>query len=266
MSEFRWTDAGGATVILDQPDRIVAEATKLTSEIDRLLRDAETLVGLAKAQKQNELRVAFARLKQLKLDAENWNRHVEAETRERARLRAKEIRAANEAAAQIRLVAGLHYEFEHATAHSPDRLRGEPSQLQRKAASLAVVPEARNLGPTFAAAFEQLQFDPQFYRPASDEGGWFEWRNAEGALCRLMSPLAIEREVDDVVGRLFGLISKLEANLSHLETVEILGVSDDLWSRLNILQVDLKAFDLQNAEREEEEWKRVQKEWGSRKS
>lgn len=266
MSEFRWTDASGASVILDQPDRIVGEATKIKSKIDRLFREAEMLAGLAKAQKQNELRVAFARLKQLKLDVERWNRHVESETRERARLRAKEIRAANEASAQVRLVAGLHNEFEHATAHSPDRLRGEPSQLQRKAASLAVVLEARNLGPTFAAAFEHSQFDPQFYRPASDEGGWFEWSNAEGVLCRLMSPLAIEREVDEVIGRLFSMISKLEASLSHLETVEILGVSDDLWSRLNILQVNLKAFDLQNAEREEEEWKRVQKEWDSRKS
>ncbi|WP_379923308.1 hypothetical protein [Erythrobacter sp. R86502] len=266
MSEFRWTDATGATVVIDRPDRIEAEAKELALAIDRLFREADVLTGSARAQKRNELRIAFARLDQLSLDVERWNEHVKIETRDRARIRAREIRAANEGAAHVRLVVGLHDEFEYATARSPDRLRGEPSQLQTRAASLAQVPEARHLGPTFVTAFEQLQLDPQFYRPASDEGGWFEWRDAEGVLCRLISPLAIEREIDGVIGRLFGMISNLEANLPHLETVEILGVADDLWSRLNILQVNLKAFDLQNAERDEEEWKRVQKEWDSRKS
>lgn len=265
MSEFRWTDATGATVVIDRPDRIEAEAKELTLMIGQLFRETDGLAGSAKAQKRNELRIAFARLNQLKVDVERWNRFVENDTREQARLRALEIRAANEASANVRLVAGLHFEFEYATSRSPARLHGEPSQLQKKAASLAQVAEARELGPTFATAFERLQSDPQFYRPPSDEGGWFEWRDAEGIVCRLMSPLAIEREIDDVIGRLFGMISKLEANLSHLETVEILGASDDLWSRLTILQVNLKAFDVQSAEREEEEWKRVQQEWSSRK-
>ena len=144
---------------------------------------------------------------------------------------------------------------------NPSRLSDGASHIQQRASALATIEVARHLGPTFASAFENLQRDPQFYRPGSDEGGWFEWLDADGVLCRLASPLAIEREVDDIVGKLFAMIPKLEAGLPHFETVEILGAADDLLHRLAVLRVNLESFQQESSTRDDEEWERAQREW-----
>ena len=49
LSGFRWTDATGTTVELDEPHAIQAEAAELTMRVDRLFREVDLLTGEAKA-------------------------------------------------------------------------------------------------------------------------------------------------------------------------------------------------------------------------
>ena len=261
MTGFRWTDATGSTVELYDPRAIQAEAAELTMRVDRLFREADLLTGEAKAQKRREIRKAMERLDHLRADAERWDSYVEMETRERAKALANHIRAINENANTLRLVVGLHDEFELVSAKDRVRLTGKPSFTQQRAAALVTAIEAKDLGPNFASAFEHLQRDPLFYRPESDEGGWFEWVDSEGMLCRLASPLAIEREIIAIIGKLFTMIPKLEAILPHFETVEILGSGDLLFRRLEILQVDLGRFHQESKMRDDKEWECAKKEW-----
>ena len=264
MTGFLWTDATGAEVELDEPRAIEAEADVLAADIDRLFREVGTLTGEAKEESRREIRRTTERLDRLKGDAERWNRHVELEARECANALANRIRAINDTANTLRLVVSLHEEFERVSANNPGRLTGEPSHTQQRAAALATTEEARDLGSTFATAFERLQLDPLFDRSESDEGGWFEWRDGQGVICRLASPLAIEREIDEIIGQLFGMIPKLEATLSHLETVEILTLADGLGARLTILRANLKCFENESVRRKDDEWELVEKEWKAR--
>lgn len=263
MTDFEWTDANGAVVTLDTPDKIQSEAKQLASRIDRLFQEADNLEGQARERKRAELRSTFARLEQLENDAARWNEHVELGVREQASSRANDIRALAESAATLRLVVGLHDEFEGMSARDPDRLDGEPSHFQQRASQLAQTEAAKDLGPTFATAFERLQLDPLFFRPESDEGGWFEWHDRDGLLCRLASPLAIEREVDAIIADLFSMIPKLEANMPHLELLENLNAVNGHFEKLTILKVNLECFATQSTERENEEWECVRKEWES---
>ncbi|PZT91725.1 MAG: hypothetical protein DI637_01650 [Citromicrobium sp.] len=264
MTDFEWTNASGSVVTIDTPDNIEAEAKQLASRINRLFQEADNLEGPARARKRAELRSAFARLEQLEIDAARWNRFVELTVREQAMSRANEIRGLAESAGTLRLVVGLHDEFERISARDPDRLDGEPSHFQQRASQLAQTEKAKDLGPTFATAFERLQLDPLFFRPESDEGGWFEWQDGDGLLCRLASPLAIEREVDAIIAELFSMIPKLEAIMPHFQTIENLVAANDLFARLAILQVNLESFATQSTERENEEWECVRKEWMER--
>ena len=263
MTGFRWTDATGAEVELDGPSAMQAEVTELDTTIDRLFREVSMLTGDGEERKRRELRSALIRHNQLKMDIDRWNEHVEQGAHERARALANEIRTATDDAKFLRLIVSLHDEFELVSANNPARLQGEPSHTQQRAAELAKE-EARNLGSNFRTAFERLQLDSKFYRPESDEGGWFEWRDGQGVICRLASPLAIEREIDEVIAKLYGMVPKLEATLSHLETVEILTLANDLGARLTILRANLKTFENESARREDEEWERAMKEWQAR--
>lgn len=260
MTGFLWTDATGAEVELDEPSAMQAEVAELDTTIDRLFREVSMLTGEGKERKRRELHTALTRHNQLKMDIDRWNEHVEQGTQERATALANEIRTATDNAKFLRLVVSLHDEFELVSANNPARLQGEPSHTQQRAAELANE-EARNLGSTFRTAFERLQLDSKFYRPESDEGGWFEWRDGQGVICRLASPLAIEREIDEVIAKLYGMIPKLEATLSHLETVEILASADDLGARLTILRANLEDFERESAKREDELWDLAQREW-----
>lgn len=262
MTGFRWTDATGAEVELDEPSAMQAEVAELDTTLDRLFREVSMLTGEGKERKRRELHTALTRHNQLKMDIDRWNEHVEQGTQERATALANEIRTATDNAKFLRLVVSLHDEFELVSANNPARLQGEPSHTQQRAAELANE-EARNLGSTFRTAFERLQLDSKFYRPESDEGGWFEWRDGQGVICRLASPLAIEREIDEVIAKLYGMIPKLEATLSHLETVEILASADDLGARLTILRANLEDFERESAKREDELWDLAQREWQS---
>ena len=261
-----WTDASGAEVELDEPRAIEAEAAALAADIDRLFREVGTLTGEGKEESRREIRKATERLDRLKGDAERWNRQVELEARERAKALANRIRAISNTANTLRLVVSLHEEFERVSAKNPSRLAGEPSHTQQNAAALATVREAKNLGPSFVTAFEHLQHDPLFYRSESDEGGWFEWRDGQGVICRLASPLAIEREIDAIIGQLFGMIPKLEAKLPHFETVENLLAAEALWKRLSVLEVNLEGFRRESTIREDEEWECVKREWMAARS
>lgn len=261
MSGFRWTDATGTTVELDEPHAIQAEAAELTMRVDRLFREVDLLTGEAKAQKRREIRKAMERLDHLRADAERWNSYVEMETRERAKALANYIRVSNENANTLRLVVGLHDEFELVSAKDRDRLAGAPNLTQQRAAALVTAIEAKDLGPSFATAFERLQRDPLFYRPESDEGGWFEWFDGEGVLCRLASPLAIEREIGAIIGKLFSMIPKLETILPHFETVEIISSVDLLIKRVEILEVDLGRFHQESIMRDDKEWECAKREW-----
>lgn len=261
MTSFQWIDASGVTLILDTSDQIQVEAGELAAKIDRLFREVDMLAGDAKDRKRREIHTAAARLDQLKADAKRWNDYIELEARERARGLANDIRTINRNAKLLRLVVDLHDEFEMVSANNPSRLEGEPSHIQQRASASATTNEARDIGPTFVTAFKRLQLDPLFYRPESDEGGWFEWIDGDGVLCRLASPLAVEREVDEIVGTLFGMIPRLETDLPHLETVEILQSVDDLWNRLAVLRVNLESFQQESSTRDDEEWERAKREW-----
>ena len=264
MTGFLWTDATGAEVELDGPSAMQAELAELKTTIDLLFREVGMLKGEDKERKRRELRSALIHHNQLKMDIDRWNEHVEQGAHERARALANEIRTATDDAKFLRLVVSLHDEFERVSANYPARLTGEPSHTQRRAAALATTEEARDLGLTFATAFERLQLDPLFDRSESDEGGWFGWRDGQGVICRLASPLAIEREIDAIIGLLFGMIPKLESTLSHLETVEILTLADGLGARLTILRANLKCFENESVRRKDDEWELVEKEWQAR--
>ena len=262
MTGFRWTDATGAEVELDDPSAMQAEVAELETTINRLFREVSLLTGEGKEGKRHELRTALTRRNQLKADIDRWNKHVEQGTHEHARALANEIRTATDNAKFLRLVVSLHDEFELVSANNPARLQGKPSHTQQRAAELANE-EARNLGSNFRTAFERLQLDSKFYRPESDEGGWFEWHDGQGVLCRLASPLAIEREIDKVIAKLYGMIPKLEATLSHFETVKILASAYDLYARLTVLQVDLGHFNRESARRVDDVWDFVLSQWQS---
>lgn len=143
MTGFQWTDAFGATVALDGPRAIEAEAAELTAKTDQLFREVAMLSGEAKEQGRRELRRAAGRLNQLNRDAERWNTHVALAAREHAKALANQIRAVNKNATTLRLVVSLHDEFELVSANNPARLTGEPSPIQKRAAALAESEEAR---------------------------------------------------------------------------------------------------------------------------
>lgn len=164
MTGFQWTDATGAEVELDGPSAMEAEKAELRTTIDRLFREVSMLTGEGRERKRRELRTALIRRNQLKMDIDRWNEHVEQGAHERARALANEIRTATDDAKFLRLVVSLHEEFELVSANNPARLTGEPSHTQRRAAALATTEEARDLGSTFATAFERLQRDPLFDR------------------------------------------------------------------------------------------------------
>lgn len=237
-----------------------AEVAELDTTIDRLFREVGMLTGDGEKRKRRELRSAFIRHNQLKIDIDRWNEHVEQRAHERATALANEIRTATDDAKFLRLVVSLHDEFELVSANNPARLQGEPSHTQQRAAELANE-EARNLGSTFRTAFESLQLDSTFYRKESDEGGWFAWRDGQGVICRLASPLAIEREIDSVIAKLFGMIPMLESVLPHFETVEILVAAEALWARLTVLHSNLEDFRRESAIREDEQWECAKREW-----
>src|SRR5690606_7006688 len=108
---------------------------------------------------------------------------------------------------------------------------------------------------------EWLSGDPAFYRPRTDAGGWFEWKDNEGRMRRLVSPLQIEQEVVSVVDELRRLLPSLQEGSSHFEIVRAIEAANTISARLAVLQADLDRFTREAERREDEEWEQLERDW-----
>lgn len=155
--------------------------------------------------------------------------------------------------------AALHAETVEELADPSTRaqlLSGPMTECQQRAIEFSHLEPKPSVDATRGEALEWLNNDPAFSRPLSDEGGWFEWSDADGVTQRLASPLQIEAEIGHLSDSLYELNEKLTedfvatANLEHLRYE--LEISNIMFSRLAVLQRDLERFAREQAERKEE--------------
>lgn len=168
--------------------------------------------------------------------------------------------------------AALHEETLQELADPSTRaqlLSGPMTEAQEWAIKSSHLAPKPSVDATRGEALEWLNNDPAFYRPLSDEGGWFEWRDADGLTQRLASPLKIETEIGELTVTLQNINIKLSEALLKKAGLEDLRSElecvNTVFFRLSVLQRDLERFAQEQAEREEQEWKRFENEWVHRK-
>lgn len=164
----------------------------------------------------------------------------------------------------MKIVAMLHEEHMQALADDEQRdalFAGPATKVQRFAVSRSTVEPKPYPEATRKDVANWLESDPLLHRPYTDEGGWFEWKDAEGCIHRLLSPLRIENEIASIAKELGEKVSVLRTFPSHSETLRAMEAANALLPRLTVLQADHERFFREYGAREEEEWERFKKEW-----
>lgn len=268
MTVFIWTDRRGAVHNLVTPEAIDDEAELIAAEIDACLERARKGSPDEVRQMRVRIRLLMARYAQIAEDAKRWNEFALNQARDEARRISIAISEFIEAVPPVVCPAALHEETLKELADPSTRaqlLSGPMTEWQQWAIEFSHLEPKPSLDATRGEALEWLNNDPMFSRPLSDEGGWFEWSDADGVTQRLASPLQIEAEIGRLAESLDGIETKLteefllraslEEIRSELERVNI------LFARLSILQWDLERFAQEQSEWEEQEWKRFENQW-----
>lgn len=268
MTVFIWTDRRGAVHNLDTPEAIDDEAEQIAAEIDACLERARKGLPDEVRQMRARIRLLMARYAQIAEDATRWNEFALNQARDEARRISIAISEFIEAVPPVVCPAALHEETVEELADPSTRARllsGPMTEWQQWAIEFSHLEPKPSLDATRGEALEWLNKDPMFSRPLSDEGGWFEWSDADGVTQRLASPLKIEAEIGRLAESLDGIETKLteefliRASLEEIRS-EIERVNT-LFSRLAILQWDLDRFVREQSEREEQEWKHFENQW-----
>lgn len=270
MTLFRWVDRHGTEHLLDGPEQIETEIEAIAAEVDEEVdllsycgREAEPTV-------RNEIRKLTMRLQQLNADCERWNAHALKVAREEAGRIVAEIERIIRDASVIRVVVAIHreqIEGSRAQAADPDLFAGPATQIQRHAMELSEQEPKPPSDVSRADAHAWLMNDPAFYRPVSDEGGWFEWIDNQGGAHRLASPLKIELEIGSAIVRLKSLLPDLRAEFSLENLTELATEYNSLSERVRILYIDLARYEQEQDTRVDQQWETFKEEWkGSRRS
>lgn len=268
MRVFIWTDRQGKTYNLETPQAIDNEAEQIAAEIDTCLDRARKGSPDEVRRMRAQIRLLAARHEQIAKDAERWNEFALDQARDEAHRVSIAISDFIEDVLPVICPAALHEETVEELADPSTRaqlLSGPMTECQQRAIEFSHLEPKPSVDATRGEALEWLNNDPAFFRPLSDEGGWFEWSDADGVTQRLASPLQIEMEIGHLSESLYELYAKLTeeflaiANLGQLRyELELVNI---MFSRLAILQRDLARFAQEQAEREEQEWKRFEKDW-----
>lgn len=265
MTAFSWTDRHGKKHDLEVPNAIDDEAEEIATEIDACLERVRIGSPDEVREMRDQIRQLLTRRDQIVEDAKRWNSFALDQAKTAAHRLIIDIRDFVKEVTPIVLPAALHQEFLNELSDSSRRaqlLNGPMTDLQRSAIEHSQMEPKPPEDATRGEALEWLSSDPALFRPLSDEGGWFEWRDAEGSIDRLASPLRIEQEIGLIADSLNELATELTENLvpnGSLEDLTIkLEIANSLVSRLDVLRSDLERF---TREQEDEEWQRFEKEW-----
>lgn len=257
MNTFEWVDRNGVLHELSSPTPIEEEADAISRDIDQVLGRMEN----ASADRKGELRLVIRshgfRLQQLQEDAERWNCHaceqIDADAVELVEYIEKLLIEVQ----PMLIIALLHRENETVMADTENRdqiLDGEMTRAQRMAVARSTLQPKPGSDATRREVHEWLKADPVFYRPRTDEGGWFEWHDTDGVMHRLLSPRRIEQEIADIAHRLRALLPALRGDVSQNDKTHAVETANPAMRRLSVLQVDLERFAREQKEREENEW------------
>lgn len=258
---FVWTDRAGREVILDTPEAIDAERTAIIAEIGKLTADAASPDKTVNRAARAHIGNLCDRLGVLEQDIQRWNAHAEERMRPEALRLADWIEEFNRFAWPMLIIGNLLDES-LAELHGADNkeLRSLPMTDAQRAAiahsSLSTKPAA---DATRGEVDDWLRDDPELFRPVSDEGGWFEWLDAEGSTHRLASPLRIEYELGEISSELWWLLPDLRAPSALTDCVEAIEKANSVIPRIFVLQGDLERF--RNEARANEEWALFEKTW-----
>ena len=265
MSVFSWTDRQGKKHDLETPEAIDDEAEQIATEIDECLQRAREGSPEEVRRMRDQIRLLLARRDQLAEDAKRWNTFALHQAKIAANHLIVEICDFLEEAALIVLPAALHEESVQELSDPSRRaqlLDGPMTDWQRFAIEHAQIEPKPSKDATRGEALEWLNEDPAWFRPLTDEGGWFKWHDAEGAIHRLASPLRIEQEIGVIAESLDEMATELSEQLvpnGILKDLTFkLELANILVSRLHVLKRDLERFE---RDQEEEVWKRFGNEW-----
>ena len=265
MSAFGWTDRHDKEHHLETPDAIDEEAEAIATEIDACLEQSRDGSPDDVRRMRGQIRQLLARRDQLIEDAKRWNAFALDQAKIAANRLIVDVCDFIAEVVPVLLPAALHEEFVEELSDPSTRaqlLDGKMTDLQREAIKYSQMEPKPSVDATRREALDWLNSDPAFFRPLSDEGGWFEWHDAEGVIQRLASPLRIEQEIGLIANSLDELTTDLSDNLipnGSLEDITSkLEFAKPLVSRLSELKGDLERFERQQ---EEDEWKRFENEW-----
>lgn len=264
MNSFEWTDRKGTVHHLDSPQLIEIEAEAISMEIDRALKDMASANTEEKASSRLEIGDRMVRLQQLNADAERWNALARSTIKDEAASFVQLISALTKEAETAMIVSVLHDEHERLMMDVSNRdalLSGKMTNAQQMAIRRSKMEPKPEADATRDEAQKWLQRDPAFYRPRTDEGGWFEWQDAEGVTHRIVSPLRIEKEIASIVHGLKKLLPALSQQASIDEAAHALETGGGATDRLFVLQTDLHRFILEAGAREDEQWDTWEREW-----
>ena len=264
MITFEWVDRNGVVHALSSPMPIKEEADAICGEIDRVLERMTT----ASADRKSELRLVIRshtfRLQQLQKDAERWNCNAYEQIDADAANLVDEIEKLLIDVQPMLIIGTLHKEHEKVMTDTENReqiLEGQTTRAQRMAVARSNLEPKPGPDATRREVHQWLEGDPAFYRPRTDEGGWFEWHDADGVLHRLLSPLRIEIEIADLALHLRPLLPALRGEVSQNEKVHAVETANPAIRRLSVLQVDLERFEREQDEMEDNEWQMWETEW-----
>jgi hypothetical protein len=264
MSGFKWTDRFGVVRTLEAPAAIEAEADEISAEIDEAINKSKNAPRDMVVAYRVQIRDLVGRLNALRSDADRWNDYAFEQAKVAAKRRVEEIDAFIEAAWDIVTLASLHEDRTETFAREDDRaaaLAGPATDAQRRAIARSDREPKPSEGLTRAEAEEWLDGDPAYWRPMTDEGGWFPWVDADGTAHRLASPLQIELEVAKLAMALDELIPTLIESKSIIEIDRALEETNVISARILVLESDLERFALEQIRQEDEEWENFDQEW-----
>lgn len=269
MITFKWVDRNGGVHALSSPLPIEEEGGAISWEIDQKLEWMKN----SSADRKSELRLVIyklgLRLQRLQEDAERWNVHASEQIDADAAKLVEYIEKLLIEVQPMLIIADLHTEHEKLMMDTENRdqiLDGEMTSAQRMAVARSTVEPKPSPVATPRDVHEWLKGDPAFYRPRTDEGGWFEWHDADGVMHRLLSPRRIEQEIADIAHHLRKVLPALRGEVSQNEKAHAIETANPAIHRLSVLQVDLERFDREQDEKEDNEWHVWETEWRKSRS
>ena len=256
MIAFEWIDGEGVTHQLSSPALIEAETNSLNDAIDRLLAEADKAPSIEVERLRQKIRVYDNRLRELEADKERWNAEAAQINERAATALISQIQEIYEDAQPQILISVLHDEnrFLMSAADRDRLLAGAMTRAQRFAIKYSKREPKLDLNASRGEAHDWLSEDLSLTRPMSEEGGWFQWKDAEDITHRLVSPLLIEKDLASRARALSKLLPKLAPATSLWDKAEAVETASILIQRLIVLQGDLERFASEQEARENDQW------------